>query len=373
MDPWSRPAGRRHRTLLARCLAAAVLVGLCGVVSGGCSGSGAVNPPRAAERGIAVGVRPNNPSFVVIDIDGTVTGYPPESHMLPKDAVDGVGVTPIGDVLALINHRAYLVEGADFTKPPTQLEPYRVRYRNGYPQELNASSTLDGSGVWIVQSGWTGADGEASNTLVDLVRVDDGELLLTARVGGEFFPVGTTSGDRLVLNEAHGDVLTLRPDGEIELLAKGSALAAGPNHVAVVSSDRTDLTIVDMAGDSRRVTRIDSPTEGGTWGIVQGPGIPSISLPWPTLSSDGRLLVSFGTGTPSSRGLYLVSLASGRQPSVELLAAEPPWLLAAWTGDYQSVWLFESDHHVQLMDLAEGRSVRDIYQLDEHHFIMAAG
>ena len=320
-----------------------------------------------------MGVRPNYSSFVVVDVDGTATEYPPESHGLSQDAVDGVGVTPAGDVLVTIQERVFVIRDADFTKPPVELEPHQLRYRSGYPQEAYALSTQDGSRVWIVQPGIVAVDGDAAATLADLVWIDNGELILTASLGGELLPVGTTAGDRLVLNEAHGAVLTLRPDGETELLAKGRALAAGPNHVAVVSSDRTDLTIVEMAGDSRRVTRIDSPTEGGTWGIVQGPGIPSISLPWPTLSSDGRLLVSFGTGTPSSRGLYLVSLASGRQPSVELLAAEPPWLLAAWTGDYQSVWLFESDHHVQLMDLAEGRSVRDIYQLDEHHFIMAAG
>lgn len=350
----------------------AVLVGLYGVASGGCSGSGAADPSLSAERGIAVGVRPNNPSFVVVDVDGTVTEYPPELHSLPKDAVSGVAVTPAGDVLVTIWERVFVVSDADFTTPPVELEPYRVRCRSGYAQEAYALSTHDGSRVWIVQPGIAAEGDDAATTLADLVRVEDGELILTASLGGGLDPVGTTAGDRLVLNEADGAVLTLKPDGETELLAKGTAIAAGPNHVAVRSGDRMGLTIIDMTDDSRHVTRIDPPVEGGTWGTVQGPNIPAISLPWPTLSSDGRLLVSFGTGTPSSRGLYLVSV-SDRDSTVELLATEPPWLLAAWTGDYQSVWLFETDHHVRLMDLGGGKLVKDVYRLDNNHFIMAAG
>ena len=363
---------RRRRGILARRLGTAVLAGLCGVASGGCSGSGAVDPLLSTESGIVVGVRPNHPSFVVVDVGGTVIEYPPESHTLPKDAVSGVGVTPAGDVLVTIRERVFVVRDADFTTPPVELEPYRVRYRGGYPQEAYALSTHDGSRVWIVQPGIVAIGGDSATTLADLVRVEDGELILTASLGGELNPVGTTAGDRLVLNEADGAVLTLKPDGETELLAKGTALGAGPNHVAVRSSDRTDLTIVEMTEDSRRLTRIAPPAEGGTWGIVQGPNIPSISLPWPTLSSDGRLLVSFGTATPNSRGLYMVSV-SDRDPTVELLATEPPWLRAAWTGDYRSVWLLESDHHIQLMDLTEHRRIRDVHRLDSNHFIMAAG
>lgn len=372
MIPRSRPVSRRRPALLARCLVAAFLVGLCGVVSAGCSGSGAADPLLSAGTGIAVGVSPNYLSFVVVDVDGTATEYPSESHQLPKDAVDGVGVTPAGDVLVTIQERVFVVRDADFTKPPVELEPHRVRYRFGYPQEAYALSTHDGSRVWIVQPGIDSVDDGPVTTLADLVRIEDGELILTASLGGEFNPVGTTAGDRLVLYEAHGAVLALRPDGETELVAKGSALAAGPNHVAVLSGDRTDLTIVEINEDSRRVTRIDPPVEGGTWGIVQGPGIPSISLPWPTLSSDGRLLASFGTGTPDSIGLYMVSV-SGRDPTVELLAAEPPWLLAAWTGDYRSVWLFASDHQIQLLDPVRDGTIRDVHRLDNTHFIVAAG
>ena len=270
-----------------------------------------------------------------------------------------------------IRERVLVVRDADFARPAIELEPYRVRYRGGYPQEAYALSTHDGTRVWIVQSGWTDAAGEASNTLVDLVRVEDGELLLTASVGGELLPVGTTNGDRLVLNERHGAVITLSPDGESELLAKGRAIAAGPSHVAIVDDDAGDLVIVELARDSRREARIDPPSDGGRWDIVRGPGIPSIWLPWPTLSSDGRLLVS--SASPTSRDLYMVSLRAGGQPAVELLTTGPPWLMAAWTGDYRSVWLFEGDHRVQLMDLAEDKAIRDIHQLDDNHFIVAAG
>ena len=363
--------GRRLRVPLARCLTVVVLVGLCGVGGGGCSGSGAVGPLPSPKRGFAVAARPNTPSFVVVDVYGTATEYPPQSHGLPSDAVDGVGVTPVGDVLVTIRERVFVVRDADFAGPPRELKPYRVRYRSGHPQEAYALSTHDGARVWIVQSGWTGADSEASNTLADLVRVEDGELLLTASVGGELFPVGTTNGDRLVLNERHGAVVTLSPDGESELLAMGRAIAAGPNHVAMIDNETGELVIVELAGDSHHEARIDPPSDGGRWDIVRGPGIPSIWLPWPTLSSDGRLLVS--SATPTSRGLYLVSVRAGDQPTVELLTTGPPWLMAAWTGDYRSVWLFEGDHRVQLMDLAEDKAIRDLHQLDDNHFIMAAG
>ena len=372
MDLRCRRRKRCLETLSVAMLVAAL--GLTAVFGAGCSGS---NPASSADTsttsGLVVAVRPNNPSFVVIRADGTVRTYGPETHLLPKDAVSGVAISPTGDVLVGIGPRVYVVKDADFTREPIELSPSKIWPTPGAANEVYASATLDGSSVWIVQTVY-GADG-THIAVADLVRINDGAVLTSATINLPVFPVGTTHADRLVLDGDQVDAVTLAVDGTIESLGSGTVAAVGARHVAILTNDRQDLVVHEYDETSRIETPVPPPSEDGTWGLLGGDLIPHVSIPWQTLSPDGQLLIAFHSRPPGimiSRSLYLIAETEDRSSDSTLLATEYNFSDAAWTEDYNSIWLLQPKQ-LHLMRLGPTRLIERIHVLDDKHFVMAAG
>ena len=369
----------RRRKRCLEMLSVAMLVaalGLMAVFGSGCSGS--ISGPSAgtlSPSGLVVAVRPNNPSFVVIRADGTVRTYGPETHLLPKDGVSGVAISPAGDVLVGlgIDPRVYVVKDADFTREPIELSPSKIWPTPGAANEAWASATLDGSSVWMVQT-VPGADG-THIAVADLVRINDGAVLTSATINLRVFPVGTTHADRLVLDGDQVDAVTLAVDGTIESLGSGTVAAVGARHVAILTNDRRDLVIHEYDGTSRSTTSITPPSRNGRWGLLGIPMIPHVSIPWQTLSPDGRLLIAFwSAGADGSHHwqLYLIEKPDNGDYQSTLLTTDFDFSNAAWTGDHQNVWLLQPGG-VRLMRLHSPASIEDMYRLDDEHFILGVG
>ena len=364
--------GRRFGLLSAATLL--VSVGLMAVFGAGCSGA---NPDLSAHtpatNGLVVAVRPNNPSFVVIHVDGTVHTYGPDTHPL-RGGVSGITISPVGDVIVVINEHVYVVKDADFTREPTKLSPSKIWRTPGVASEVYASATLDGSSVWIVQN-VPGSDG-ADITVADLVRVDDGAVVISTTMNRSLFPVGTTYADRLVLSDAdHVDSVTLSVDGTIESLGSGTIAAAGARHIAVLANDRQDLVIHEYEGTSRIETSVAPPSDNGHWGLLGGDFIPHVSIPWQTLGPDGQLLITFRNVRPDSPygwSLHLVSKTRDQSYISRVLATEFNFSDAAWTANYESVWLLQPKQ-VDLMSTGATSLIKSVYELDDMHFVMGAG
>ena len=243
----------RHRKRCLETLSVAMLVaalGLTAVFGAGCSGS---NPASSADTsttsGLVVAVRPKNASFIVIDTDGTVHTYGPETHPL-RGGVSGIAISPVGDVIVGISEYVYVVKDADFTREPIELSPSKIWPTHGAANEVYASATLDGSSVWIVQT-VPGPDG-TDITVADLVRVHDGAVVISTTIDRLLFPVGTTHADRLVLSDADQvDSVALAVDGTIESLGSGTVAAVGARHVAILTNDRRDLVMIHESTTAR--------------------------------------------------------------------------------------------------------------------------
>ena len=362
----------RTRMLGARTLL--VMVGLLTVLCAGCSGSALVqSSDTPSTDGLVVAVRPNNPSFIVINIDGTARTYGPETHHLPKDAVSGVVISPTGDVLVGIGPRVYVVRDADFTREPIELSPSKIWPTGGYANEVYASATLDGSTVWIVQT-VPGPNGSGI-TIADLVRIDDGILLSSTTIERPLVPVGTTYSDRLVLQGDQVESVALSVDGAIESLGSGIVAAVGANHIAVLTDDRRHLVIHEYEDSSRTERPITPPSDNGTWGLLGGDFIPHVSIPWQTLSPDGQLLIPFRAAReddPLNWNLYLITKAAHGDYQSTLLTTDFGFSDAAWTENYQSIWLLKL-REVRLMRPRASTPIEDKYSLDDEHFILAAG
>lgn len=351
-----------------------VAVGLMAVFGAGCSGS---YPRPSADTsttsGLVVAVRPSNPSFVVINADGTVRTYGPETHPL-RGGVSGVAISPVGDVLVGINEHVYVVKDADFTREPIELSPSKVWPTPG-TNEVYASATLDGSSVWIVQTLVPSSDGTYI-TVADLVRVDDGAVLTSTTIDRSLFPMGTTHADRLVLSDAEQiDSVALAVDGTIESLGSGIIAAVGARHVAILTNDHRDLVIHEYDGTSQFTSRITPPSRDGRWGLLGITMIPHVSIPWQTLGPDGQLLIAFRDVRPSpqyGRSLYLISKTRDRSYSSTVLATEFNVSEAAWTEDYKSIWLIQPNQ-IHLMRLGDTRIIESMHTLDDTHFVMAVG
>ncbi len=350
-------------------------LGLMAVFGAGCSGS---NPASSADTsttsGLVVAVRPKNASFIVINTDGTVHTYGPETHPL-RGGVSGIAISPVGDVIVAISEHVYIVKDADFTREPIKLSPSKIWRTPGAANEVHASATLDGSSVWIVQN-VPGSDGTGI-TVADLVRVDDGAVVISTTIDRSLFPVGTTHADRLVLSDADQvDSVALAVDGTIESLGSGTVAAVGARHVAILTNDRRDLVIHEYDGTSRSTTWITPPSTKGRWRQLGIPMIPHVSIPWQTLGPDGQLLITFRDVRPGiplyGRSLYLISKTRDRSYSSRVLATEFNVSEAGWTEDYKSIWLIRPNQ-IHLMKLGHTRLIESTFTLDDGDFIMAVG
>ncbi len=231
------------------------------------------------------------------------------------------------------------------------------------------------SGVWHQPPRTIpGTDGDGI-TVADLIRIDDGAVLSSTTIERPLFPVGTTYADRLVFHGDRIESVTLSVDGTIESLGSGIIAAVGANHVAVLTHDRRDLVIHEYDDNSRTQRAVTPPSDDGNWGLLGGDFIPHVSIPWQTLSPDGQLIITFRAARyddPFDWNLHLITKPANGDYQSTLLTTDFKFSDAAWTEDYQSIWLLQVGE-VQLMRLRASVPIEDKYSLNDEHFILGAG
>lgn len=340
-----------------------------------------------------VAVRPNNPSFAVLDFEAaTTTIYPPGVHRSTLDATDGVGLTTDGDLTVFSSgHEALLFEdGLD--EDPTVFRPQSPRTISGIAPSVSALMVPpDGQKMWLVQPGM----GHGVNdypTLIDLVDVASGSVLLQTETAPETRPVGATYSGLVVESVAWtdtGDGFVVEPGSERALLLseEGELSDVGPGRVIEAGADTIVRTVCEEAGSQCVLAMTDSdgsnersagPPMDGEWIHLGGPGIPSISYPLRGLSPDGSSMVMGvaagfdANNTPETVTLVIVAL----QGLTTRIISEVEGL-ATWSRD--SNWIVEIDQrNVSLINVdINAEDPTDVITVDDvippDHWALAAG
>ena len=371
-------ARRRRRAIAGLVLSVVAVAGAAAFYVARDSTSDPVIPPEDSQ-GLVVAVRPNNPSFVTVDLMGNVQTYGPSDHLLPLDAVSGVVISRSGDVIVSIGTRVFVVEDADFTRPPIELGPLEFDRIRGVANEVYAAPTQDGSAVWIVLPASQTVSGERRDTTAYLVAADGSSVLSLVQGPRRLRPVGVTAGAKLVVHsrdDAGGDeVLTVAESGEIALVGSGVPIGVGRNHIVLIADDG-DLVAISDTGE----LRVPVPVAGGKWSATGRPHNLAVAIPSPTVTDDGRILVeAVGEGIQPS--FYVVDAGSADQPPTPIPTSYTPashfldvsYLLdvAAWTDNGNSVILMEP-HRVKILDLSGDGTVEVLHEFDSEHFVYAA-
>lgn len=363
---------RRYRTYaivgFGILLVAAAIVAVLYLVRGTSPDQGT---PGEAPKGLVVAVYPNGPSFATVDLAGNVHMYGPSDHFLPRDAVSGVTLSKSGDAIVSTGSRVFVVEGADFTRPPIELGPLKFDHISGVANDVYAAPTQDGTAVWVVQTALQTRSGEGYDTRAYLVAADGSSVLGAVTNPRQLFPVGVTAGEKLVVNNYDdGEVLTIAKTGEIELVGSGRPIGVGRNHIALVQ-DTGDLVVVSETGSQR----VPLPVEGGKWSAVGYSQIPDVSVPVSTVTDDGRLLVEVVVAAPEEgdRGyrafLYVVDVDNAAPP-VDVPTSSFHGS-AAWTDDGNSIILM-APHKAWIIDSSGNQSAELLHEFDSEHFVITA-
>jgi len=327
--------------------------------------------PKETPQGLVVAVYPNGPSFATVDLAGSVHVYDPSDHLLPRDAVSGVSLSKSGDAIVSTGSRVFVVEGADFTRPPIELGPLKFDHISWVANDVHAAPTQDGTAVWVVQPAFQTRSGEGYDTRAYLVAADGSSVLGAVTDPRSLVPVGVTAGAKLVVNSYDdGEVLTIARTGEIEFVGSGRPIGVGRNHIALVQ-DTGDLVVVSEAGSQR----VPMPVEGGKWSAVGYSQIPDVSVPVSTVTDDGRLLVDVVVAAPEEgdRGyqlfLYVVDVDNAAPP-----LAVPTSSFhgsAAWTDNGNSIILM-APHKAWIIDSSGNQSAELLHEFDSEHFVITA-
>lgn len=339
-----------------------------------------------------LGVRPNAPSFVVMDLAvGTVNEYSPEQHHLPQDAVSGAAITARGDAVVWIGERVYVIPDADFSRPPIEIVPDAVRLSPAIAPELYVVPSPDGNRIWIVQP-TRSRDGRAEQTSISLVELVTGTMLVDAQLELNLNPVGANN-DSLILNaeqlietesgwvtqSGSERIVSLGIDGIVEEVAVGTGVAVHHDIVATVDPDRTRLTLVNPKDDSSTTVTMPVP---GTWRTTGDPSIPGTAQPLPRVSATGELLMVIGNNAdvnnqPEASELYAVSMNDGTTCSLARFdGAAPP---ATWSRDGRHVVLLVPSplsNQGAIAVLNPGSPNLDtvtVATVPDEHFILGAG
>lgn len=331
------------------------------------------DPVKLSEvsRSLFVALRPNDPSFVTVDLAGNVKTYGPSDHLLPLDAVSGVVISRSGDVIVSVGSRVFVVEGADFGRPPLELGPLEFNSTPGIANEVYAAPNLEGTAIWIVQPALRTRDSGGYDTRAYLVTSDGSSILSEVNDPRPFVPVGVTTGSRLVVNnEKDGEVLTVSESGEVTLLDHGSAIGVGRNHVALIKADGNLVSVGDFGK-----TVVPMPNPGGRWSTVGYSLISDVSIPNPTVTDDGRLLVdvivkgSEKSDNGYSKVLYVVKLDG----TDHHIISTPPGSIrgpAAWTDNGSSIVLIAS-HEVKVIEFLGDGFPKFLHEFGSGHFVVA--
>lgn len=326
---------------------------------------------KETPQGLVVAVHPNGPSFATVDLAGNVHVYRSTDHFLPHDAVSGVTLSKSGDVVVSTGSRVFVVEGADFARPPIELGPLEFDHVSGVANDVRAAPTQDGTAVWVVQPALQMRDGEGYDTRANVVASDGSSVLGAVTDSRSLVPVGVTAGAKLVVNNYDdGEVLTIAKTGEIEFVGSGWAIGVGRNHIAIVE-DTGALVAVSNTGTQQ----VPMPVVGGKWSAVGYSQIPDVSVPVSTVTDDGRLLVDVVMAAPEESDdgyrqlLYIVDLNNAAPPIV--VPTSFLYGSAAWTDDGNLV-IIMAPHKAWTVDPSGDQSAELLHEFDKEHFVVAA-
>jgi hypothetical protein len=340
-----------------------------------------------------VAVRPNSPSFAILDFESAATTiYPPGVHRSTLDATDGVGVTPDGHLIVTTNSHEALLFQDGLDEDPVVFRPESPRSISGLAPVLHALMVPpDGQRMWLVQPGI----GDGANdypTLIELVDVSTGSRLLQTETAPETTPVGATysglvlesvswtdTGDGFITEPGSERALLLTDEGELNEIGPGQVLEAGADTVVRTvcpeTGDPCELAITDSDGSNLRGGR---PPIDGEWIHLGGPGIPSTSFPLRGLSPNGSsLIMGVASGfdvnsMPENTTLVIVDVQAATTQILGEIQG-----LTTWSRDSDRVVIIDQ-HDVSFIvvdfnvgDPGQVITVEDVIPPD--HFALAAG
>ncbi len=336
-----------------------------------------------------VAVRPNNPSFAILDFEeGTTTVYPPGTHRSTRDATDGVAIASSRDLLVYTFGAVSLFDGG-LDEEPILFGPDMLREVPGVGPGVVALPTPDGRRLWLVQPG-IGYGENNYPTLVELVDVATGERLLQTETGATTWPAGVThgglvlgderlvdTGDGFVTEPGSEQAVLLAENGSLRMIGPGYVMEATGNTVVRSLCDEPDvpceLVLTDPDGSNART--VPRPVEGN-WNHLGGPGTPSVSLPLEAVSPNGSFLI-MGVGSCLADGapLHMTLMVVDMQDLTTNILAEfdGPSPLFTWSRD--SNWIVMIDQEdVSFINVADPDRVifvDDVIPAD--HFALATG
>jgi hypothetical protein len=338
-------------------------------------------------------VRPNNPSFALLDFEGgTSANYPPGVHHSSGDATDGVGITPSGDVITYSHGEAVFVFGDGLDREPSVVRASEFRNLSGVaPLVQPLLVPPDGQRMWLVQPGLGWGD-NVFPTLIDLVDVATGELILHTEAGPSTRAVGATysglvlesvnwtdTGDGFEVAPGSEEALLLAEDGTLSDIGAGHVVEAGADTIVrlgCAEQDGCPLTITDSDGSNERLAPVPVDVDG-QWMHLGGPGIPSTSFPLSALSPNGSSIV-MGIGNefdvndvPAEVTVGIIDVTAGTTslrgelgPGLVTWSRDSDWLAVVGNTDVRFI-------SVDINNPEEIVEVEDV--IPEGHFPLASG
>lgn len=303
----------------------------------------------------------DNRNLTAIDLE---SGQSLAYEGFATDGVAGAVADSQGRLITWTYEPTLRVFSPDLTQVTMEKGPTDLLFDQG-----RVIPTVEGDELWVVSIGHPDGD-EQAPTVVSRYSVPEGDLLGQYELEGRVFPVAATArgllfNKEVLVETADGwttepgsdEVIHLGFDGEITELGPGMATAAGDS-LAIIDCphERTDgnCYINAVTGEPQNAlyrldidtaTRdsIDRPVTG-TWFDVDGPIIPSDSMPLSSVSADGdRLLAGLAPrfdihGMPQEATLLEVDLVDGTSRTLQ----EPFGnLMATWSRDGKWVVTFE--------------------------------
>ena len=292
--------------------------------------------------------------FAVADLaERTLKVYPNGHHYFDGISTDGGTITSRGDVLIEDRRRVYLVPGGDFSKPFVSLQPSRSgRIPSGIAHHISGAVDRSGSFVWMVQRVYGDRPDDPRlvvETLVDLVRIDTRETVMSSDFEGGYRLVGILD-DGIVLREYKTRLVkVLRPDGTRHPVTPNlgppsegwregfEIVQAYGHHIALLQAGNKKMIVVDArTGDTHPVPKPGA----GIWTSNGLPRIPTSSTAW-THSDEFVIGFRMHTGEWS---LHEVRLSD---QSVNQLGEYPSGPLPSRISWYKPLFAAESVAHGQ--------------------------
>lgn len=225
----------------------------------------------------------------------------------------------------------------------------------------------DGTRTWLFDYG-TNYGINDDPGLASLVDLETGGRIVDVAVASNSIPVIATAdglyinshewidtGDGFVTDDRTTRFWRVTPDGVVEPLAEGSAVAARGRTVVSMTRAGPDglncaLHLTDLVNG---IDRLVAPEQGLDWSSFSEPGVDAIS-------PDGRFVIVWGgDGTQERSGIYLVEIETGELTGpIAVAFGNKNGPSVIWTGDGE--WIVLLGHKVAQAVRVRDLAVRDL-------------